>query len=235
LKRSWIITSIVAFVLLADQALKIYIKTNFEYGEEHRWADWAMLKFVENEGMAFGMTLGGIYGKLALSIFRLIAVTLLFFYIKRLLETHAPMAFIACIALILAGALGNIFDSMFYGLIFSETPFHSGVAEFVPFGTGYDEFLFGKVVDMLHFPIANFQLPESIPWLGGEEFTFFSFIFNIADAAISVGVFSILLFQRRFFKESEAFLDGEKNPQNQVAVAENEVDETIENPEKTAE
>jgi signal peptidase II len=231
LKRSWIIASIVALVLLVDQALKIYIKTHFEYGEEHRWADWAMLKFVENEGMAFGMTLGGIYGKLALSVFRLIAVTLLFFYIKRLLETRAPLGFIACVALILAGALGNILDSMFYGLIFSDTPFHGGVAEFTSFGKGYDEFLFGKVVDMLHFPMLNFQIPASIPLLGGQEFTFFSFIFNIADAAISVGVFSILLFQRRFFKESENFLVENNDPNLEKKSPENTLDEISENTE----
>ncbi len=203
MKRSSIIVGLVLLVLLIDQALKIYIKTHFEYGEEHRWADWAMLKFVENEGMAFGLTLGGIYGKMALSIFRLVAVGLLIFYVKRLLETRAPMGFIVCISLILAGAIGNILDSMFYGLIFSETHYHGGVAQFVPIGTGYDEFLFGKVVDMLHFPMINFTLPESFPFWAGEEFTFFSFIFNIADAAISTGVISILVFQRSFFQENE--------------------------------
>lgn len=203
LKRSSIIVGLVLLVLLLDQALKIYIKTHFEYGEEHRWADWAMLKFVENEGMAFGLTLGGIYGKMALSIFRLVAVALLAFYVKKLLDARAPMGFIVCISLILAGAIGNILDSMFYGLFFSETPYHGGVAQFVPIGTGYDQFLFGKVVDMLHFPMVDFRLPEGFPIWGGEEFTFFSFIFNIADAAISCGVISILLFQRSFFKENE--------------------------------
>ncbi len=202
MKRSSIIVGLVLLVLLIDQSLKIYIKTHFEYGEEHRWTDWAMLKFVENEGMAFGLTLGGIYGKMALSIFRLVAVALLGFYVKRLLDARAPMGFTVCISLILAGALGNIIDSMFYGLIFSETHFHGGVAQLVPIGQGYDQFLFGKVVDMLHFPIFHFQVPEGFPVWGGEEFTFFSFIFNVADAAISVGVISILLFQRSFFKEN---------------------------------
>lgn len=206
LKRSWQVFALVFAILFIDQALKIYVKTHFEYGEEYLLggASWAMLKFVENDGMAFGLSLGGEYGKLALSIFRLVAVGLLIFYIKRLLETRAPQGFVLCIGLILAGAVGNILDSMFYGMLFTESHFHGGLATFATVeAPGYERFLFGKVVDMFHFPLFSFSIPESWPFLKGEEFSFFSFIFNVADAAITCGVLTILFFQRQFFKDQE--------------------------------
>lgn len=206
MKRSRQVLALVFAVLFIDQALKIFVKTHFEYGEEqHLGASWAMLKFVENEGMAFGLSLGGDYGKLALSIFRLVAVGLLLFYIKRLLETRAPQGFVLCISLILAGAIGNILDSLFYGMLFTESSYHGGVATWATAETpGYGQFLFGKVVDMFHFPLFSVTVPESWPFWKGEEFSFFSFIFNVADAAITCGVLIILFFQRRFFKENES-------------------------------
>ncbi len=173
-----------------------------------------MLKFVENEGMAFGLTFGGIYGKLTLSVFRLGAVAMLVFYLKKLLKTGAPMGFMACISLILAGAVGNILDSMFYGLMFSESSYAGGVAQLVPFGQGYEPFLFGKVVDMLHFPLFDFRVPENFPVWGGEEISFFSYIFNVADASIFVGVVSILLFNRDFFNKNDPA--GTENPESDL-------------------
>ncbi len=191
---------LVLLVLLIDQAFKFYIKTHFEYNEDVRMfgMDWARLHFVENEGMAFGITFDWTYGKLVLSLFRILMVVGLVWYIRMLMQAKAPMGFLYSIGLITAGALGNILDSAFYGLIFTESPYHGGLAALTSFGNGYGTFLHGKVVDMLYFPIKYVVLPD---WLGGGDFLFFSPIFNIADAAISIGVFCILVFQRRFFKD----------------------------------
>lgn len=195
---------LVALVLLIDQAVKFYIKTNLEYNEEINMfgLSWARLHFVENEGMAFGITFGWEYGKLLLSLFRILMVAGLIWYIKMLLEARVSMGFVYSVGLITAGALGNIIDSAFYGLIFTESSVHEGgLAQLVPPGQGYGTFLHGKVVDMLYFPITWIHTPEWIPWLGGEQYLFFSPIFNIADTAITTGVLTILFFQRRFFRE----------------------------------
>jgi len=188
---------LILLVLLIDQTLKFYIKTHFEYNEDYAMfgLDWARLHFVENEGMAFGITFDWVYGKLILSLFRIMMVAGLIWYIRLLMEAGASMGFTYSVGLITAGALGNIIDSAFYGLIFTES-YHGGPAELVAFGQGYGTFLHGKVVDMLYFPIKYVELPE---WLGGGNFLFFSPIFNIADAAITTGVLIILVFQRRFF------------------------------------
>lgn len=191
---------LVFVVLLIDQASKYYIKTHFEYNEDVLMfgQNWARLHFVENEGMAFGIIFDWTYGKLLLSLFRILMVVGLMLYIRALIVAKVPTGFIMSVGLITAGALGNIIDSAFYGLIFTESPFHGGLAELVPMGEGYGKFLHGKVVDMLYFPIKHFDLPG---WLGGGNWLFFSPIFNVADAAITTGVLSILLFQRRFFKD----------------------------------
>lgn len=163
--------------------------------------DWALLHFVENKGMAFGLSLGDSWGKLALSIFRIGAVALLFYYLRKLLQEGASFGLLSCFALILAGALGNIIDSAFYGLIFSESPLHlRQPAQIFPVGGGYAGFLYGKVVDMFHFPIYQGVLPEWVPFWGGRYVEFFRPVFNIADASITIGVLSLLLFHRDFFR-----------------------------------
>jgi len=161
--------------------------------------DWALLHFVENPGMAFGISLGGEYGKLALSLFRILAVGFLIYYLKELLKIGANMGLLVSFALILAGAIGNIIDSAFYGVIFSASPYHGGLAELFPEGGGYGRFLHGKVVDMFYFPIFRGFLPDWIPYFGGKYHIFFKPIFNLADTAITIGVVSILLFNRSFF------------------------------------
>lgn len=200
LKRGYKVALLVLLVLLIDQILKFYVKTHFFYNEEYQILGlrWARLHFVENEGMAFGITFDWVYGKLVLSLFRILMVAGLIWYIRLLMDARAPMGFIYSIGLITAGAMGNIFDSVFYGLIFNESSFHDHLpAQLVAFGQGYGTFLHGKVVDMLYFPIKEFELPG---WLGGSSFLFFSPIFNIADASITTGVLAILLFQRNFFR-----------------------------------
>lgn len=208
-------TLLILAVLLVDQVSKFYIKTHFEYNEEVLifGQEWARLHFVENEGMAFGITFDWAYGKLLLSLFRILMVGGLIFWIRALIVAKMPNGFILSVGLITAGALGNIIDSAFYGMIFSASPYHGGLAELVPFGQGYGTFLHGKVVDMLYFPIHYFEMPE---WLGGGNYLFFSPIFNVADAAITTGVLSILLFQRRFFKDG---YDEQQHPETPAAEA----------------
>lgn len=201
MKKSSIVLATIFLVLALDQALKIWVKTQMNYGDEIRilGLDWALIHFVENNGMAFGISLGGVYGKLALSMFRIIAVGFLIYYLRLLLRANVSMGLLVSFALILAGALGNILDSAFYGMIFSESPYHGGLAELFPEEGGYAGFLHGKVVDMLYFPIINTYLPEWVPYWGGTHFMFFKPVFNIADLSITLGVINILLFQRSFF------------------------------------
>ncbi len=166
--------------------------------------NWAHLKFLENEGMAYGMSFGGEVGKVFLSLFRIFAVGAISYYIRMQIKAKAPLAFIFALSLILAGAIGNIIDSLVYGLIFTNS--HYQVAELVPFGQGYGSFLHGKVVDMLSVTLFDYRLPSWFPFIGGQHRTFFGAIFNVADSAISIGVVIILIFQRSFFKEEKKAL-----------------------------
>ena len=202
---------IILAIIIADQALKIWVKTNMHYGEHITIApNWFRLYFIENAGMAWGWKFGGDWGKMALTLFRLIAVIFGVFYIKSIVRKKYHTGFIVCVGLIFAGALGNLIDSMFYGLIFDKgmlfdplTNDYNGYSGLASFSSkGYASLLHGNVVDMLYLPIIEDKtLPSWIPFWGGERFTFFSPIFNIADASISVGVIVILLFQKRFFKK----------------------------------
>jgi signal peptidase II len=191
--------------LIIDQWLKVHIKLTYPIGEGFKMfgQDWARIHFVENKGMAFGLEMGGAAGKYALSIFRILMVGLLGYIIKGLVEAKESKWLIVCFSLIIAGAIGNIIDSMVYGLIFSASSFHGPVAQFMPEAGGYAPFLQGKVVDMFHFPMVTTTWPEWVPKWGGSSLEFFRPVFNVADAAISVGVIAILLFHRRFFTKPE--------------------------------
>lgn len=192
---------IISLIVIADQILKIYIKTHYHAGESHPvLGNWFQLYFIENEGMAYGWKLGGEWGKMALTLFRLAAVIYGVFYIKKIVEKKYHKGFIICVALIFAGALGNLIDSMFYGMIFENSSMDTlNVARIFP-AHGYAGFLHGNVVDMLYFPIIHTQLPDWIPFFGGKDFDFFSPIFNLADTSISTGIIAVFVFQRRFFK-----------------------------------
>jgi len=193
-------------ILLIDQGSKFYIKLNYYTGEEHNvFGTWFRLHFVENEGMAWGWKFGGEFGKIALTLFRLAAVIWGSFLIRNFIRQKQHKGFLICAALIYAGALGNLIDSLFYGLIFeASNPFTQNVATLLPAGGGYAGLFHGKVVDMLYFPIiTNSHYPSWIPIVGGEEFEFFRPVFNVADMAISTGVIAILIFQNRFFNRPE--------------------------------
>ncbi len=190
---------IIIGVLLIDQVFKIWIKTTFYMGEGHAiLGNWFYLHFTENEGMAFGMKLGGSYGKLMLSLFRLIAIGLIGWWLYKAIRKGAGNLLVICISLIMAGAIGNIIDSAFYGLIFNESSYMQ-IASLFPTGGGYGTFLHGRVVDMLYFPIIESHYPVWFPFFGGEEFVFFRPVFNIADSAITTGVLILIVFQRKIF------------------------------------
>ncbi len=190
---------IVFAILFFDQVLKFWIKTSFYMGESHALlGSWFYLHFTENEGMAFGMKLGGSYGKLLLSLFRIFAVIIIAGWLYRVTRKGAGTMLILCISLILAGALGNIIDSAFYGVIFNESTYMQ-VATFLPKGGGYGTFLHGKVVDMLYFPVIESHYPAWMPFWAGEEFIFFRPVFNIADSSITTGVLILILFQKQVF------------------------------------
>jgi signal peptidase II len=196
-------------ILLADQALKVYIKTHYHLGEEHpvfASLPWFRMHFIENEGMAYGWKLGGEWGKMALTVFRLAAVVAGTFYLRHIVTKNPHPGFMVCASLIYAGAIGNLIDSLFYGIVFEGSdPYAQNVAKSIVqqgFTEGYAGFLHGKVVDMLYFPIVtDAKYPDWVPFWGGESFEFFRPVFNIADASISTGVIAILLFQNRFFEE----------------------------------
>lgn len=192
--KAWMAVAIVVAILLIDQIIKIEVKTNMTLGEAKRVTDWFYIEFIENNGMAYGMKF---INKLVLSLFRLFAIGLIGYYLAKIIKKNvAPLGYIVLIAMVLAGAAGNLIDCLFYGLIFdASTPFT--VSQFVPFGEGYSTFLHGKVVDMFYFPIIQTTWPEWVPYFGGSEYVFFSPVFNFADACISVGVVALLLFYRK--------------------------------------
>lgn len=192
---------LITLIIIADQGLKIWIKTHYPFGEVTHvmGMPWFRLYFIENRGMAWGWEFGGDWGKMILTLFRLAAVVFGTWYIGKLVSRRYSRGFIVCAALIYAGALGNLLDSMFYGMLFEESSY-SHVAKIFP-ASGYAGFLHGRVVDMLYFPLIRSEFPSWVPWVGGESFVFFSPIFNIADAAISVGVITLLIFQKRFLKK----------------------------------
>jgi signal peptidase II len=193
---------LIAIIIFIDQAIKFCIKLNYFIGEEHLlFGSWARLHFVENEGMAWGLKFGGDFGKIILTLFRLVAVIWGAFLIKGFIEKKYHNGFIICASLIFAGAVGNLLDSLFYGIIFEQSvPFTTQVAVFMPKTGGYASFLHGKVVDMFYFPIIrDAHYPSWFPIWGGEEFEFFRPVFNFADAAISTGVISLFVFQGKFF------------------------------------
>ena len=192
-KKSIIAITVILIILLVDQISKIWVKTNMALYDSIDITSWFKIYFVENNGMAFGIEA---IGKLFLSIFRIVAVGGIIYYLTRIVKENYKNGFIACIALILAGASGNIIDSVFYGAFF-EASYQGHVASLVPFGEGYTSLLHGKVVDMLYFPLIEGTFPSWVPFVGGEDFLFFRFIFNIADSAITVGVILLLLFYRK--------------------------------------
>lgn len=194
---------IVFAILLIDQALKIWIKSTMMIGEEFPvFGHWFFIHFVENNGMAFGMELAGEFGKFFLSVFRIVAVCGIGYYLYKLTKKDVPVGLVISISMVLAGALGNIIDSAVYGLIFDHS--HGQVASFLPEGGGYASFLHGKVVDMFYFPILRGTYPDWLPLVGGNDFLFFRPVFNFADSAISVGIFILLIFYRNYFKEHES-------------------------------
>ncbi len=191
---------LIVMILVADQILKIWVKTHMVIGQEiHLLGNWGLLHFIENNGMAFGMEMGGTTGKIVLSVFRLLAIGGITWFLFSLIRKKANTGLILSVSAILAGATGNLIDSAFYGMIFSESYNH--VAVMFPPGGGYSSFLLGRVVDMLYFPVINTTWPDWSPFRPGETLVFFRPVFNIADSAITCGVFAIILFQKRMFRE----------------------------------
>lgn len=193
-----IATFIVLAILIIDQVIKIWVKTNMYWHESIRITDWFYIYFTENNGMAFGME---IFDKMFLTCFRIVAAIGIGWLLAKYVRENYKTGFIVCVALILAGATGNIIDCMLYGEIFSEST-NSAIASFVPVGQGYSEWFYGKVVDMFYFPLVEFNWPEWMPFVGGEHFIFFSPIFNFADAAISCGIIALILFYGKYLNET---------------------------------
>ncbi|MBO5297292.1 MAG: lipoprotein signal peptidase [Candidatus Homeothermus sp.] len=195
LSKGAIATIIILGVLIIDQIVKIWVKTNMYLGQEFVITDWFRIYFIENNGMAFGMELGS---KLFLTMFRIVAVGLLIYYICRIKNrTDIKTGYIVCCALITAGAAGNIIDSVFYGMIFNN-PYPPEVAVMFPPEGGYAPVFHGRVVDMLYFPLFSFYWPDWVPFVGGDYFLFFQPIFNIADAAITVGILVLIIFYSKY-------------------------------------
>jgi signal peptidase II len=196
-KRGWLAALIVVAILVIDQVIKIWVKTHMTLHEQIEIFSWFKIVFIENNGMAYGMEIGS---KLVLSLFRVVAVSVLGYYIAQQVRKQARYGYLICLSMVMAGAAGNIFDSMFYGLIFNaSSEFYTSY--FVPFGTGYASFLMGKVVDMFYFPLIVTTWPDWVPMFGGQPYVFFSPVFNFADASISVSVVLVLLFYRKEISE----------------------------------
>ncbi len=210
LSRGTRISIFVVLLLVIDQVIKILVKTNMTIGQSiHVLGDWFQIYFIENNGMAFGMQFGGQIGKYLLSIFRIVLVAIILIYMRRLLKKpETPWGVLVGLAAIMCGALGNIVDSLFYGLVFSESTF-TQVAQLFPEGGGYAPFLQGKVVDMLYFPLIDTDLPSWVPFWGGRHVIFFRPIFNFADSCITCGAIYLLIFHWRFFSRNKADDDKE--------------------------
>jgi len=210
LSRGTRISIFVVLLLVIDQVIKILVKTNMTIGQSiHVLGDWFQIYFIENNGMAFGMQFGGQIGKYLLSIFRIVLVAIILIYMRRLLKKpETPWGVLIGLAAIMCGALGNIVDSLFYGLVFSESTF-TQVAQLFPEGGGYAPFLQGKVVDMLYFPLIDTDLPSWVPFWGGRHVIFFRPIFNFADSCITCGAIYLLIFHWRFFSRNKADDDKE--------------------------
>lgn len=211
-KNAKLALAVVAAVLVVDQAFKVWIKTNFQLGEEvDVFGSWFRLHFVENNGMAFGMQLSqGSWGKLALSVFRIVAVGFIGYYLVKLCKkAEESKGYVACVALVFAGAIGNIIDSVFYGVLFSSSV--GQLAEFLPAEGGYGTWLHGRVVDMLYFPLIEGQWPDWVPGWGGSHFLFFRPVFNVADSAICCGIAALVLFYRDILSHDLGQEDDDKD------------------------
>lgn len=192
-RRGWTAVSIIAAILIIDQIIKIWVKTSMTLHEQIDILSWFKIVFIENNGMAYGMEIGS---KLVLSLFRIVAIAVLGYYIYGQVKRQARWGYIICLSMVIAGAAGNLLDSMFYGLVFNaSSEFYTSY--WVPFGTGYAPFLMGKVVDMFYFPLIVTTWPDWVPFVGGNPYVFFSPIFNFADASISVGVVLLLIGYRK--------------------------------------
>lgn len=190
---------LVFIVIILDQILKIWVKTHMYIGQEYRISgNWFIIHFIENNGMAFGLNIPGEFGKIALSLFRILAISVIGWYLFKLTKEKVSFIVITSISLIFAGALGNMIDSAFYGIVFNDSYYH--VAEFLPEKGGYSGFLHGRVVDMFYFPIIRGHYPDWFPFRGSQQFLFFRPVFNIADSSITIGVSLFILFQKRFMK-----------------------------------
>lgn len=190
---------LVFIVIILDQILKIWVKTHMYIGQEYRISgNWFIIHFIENNGMAFGLNIPGEFGKIALSLFRILAISVIGWYLFKLTKEKVSFIVITSISLIFAGALGNMIDSAFYGIIFNDSYYH--VAEFLPEKGGYSGFLHGRVVDMFYFPIIRGHYPDWFPFRGSQQFLFFRPVFNIADSSITIGVSLFIIFQKRFMK-----------------------------------
>ncbi|MDR1878077.1 MAG: lipoprotein signal peptidase [Bacteroidales bacterium] len=204
-KKSIIIVSFVVLILILDQLLKFWVKTNMYLGEEiNLIGTWFKLHFIENDGMAFGMVFfGGHWGKLILSIFRIVASVFIGWIIYKMIRKHVSWGLLITMALVFTGAVGNIFDCIFYGKIFSASEYHAGIATLFPDGNTYAPFLQGKVVDMIQFDLFTIQFPDWLPMLGNSSFNFFPAVFNIADSCITIGLFTMIIC---YYKSLSAFV-----------------------------
>lgn len=220
-KKLYLSVILVSVVLLIDQLVKIWVKTHMQQGDEFLIfnQNWARIHFIENEGMAFGLSLGGATGKLILSVFRIVAISFLVYLLSRMIKMNEKLGLIISFSLILAGAIGNMLDSAFYGLIFSNSSYHGGLAELFPASGGYAPFLMGRVVDMFYFPMIESTFPHWFPVWGGQEFEFFRHIFNVADSSIFCGICLFFIFYRGHQKEQDSNKAAVPDPENEDSLS----------------